>query len=128
GDQYGNNANTAAAFVDSYTVANLRAGLDIESGDLRISPFVGINNLFDESYTANVRLNAFGGRFYEPAPGRNGYAGVTLNWGFYRLPAAAGSAAAATSALGAAATLPAKPGLGHLHLLPAVTNPATGRT
>jgi hypothetical protein len=32
---------------------------------------------------ANLRLNVqFGGRFFEAAPGRNGYAGVTLNWGF----------------------------------------------
>jgi hypothetical protein len=29
-----------------------------------------------------VRLNAFGGRYFEPGPGRNGYAGVTLNWKF----------------------------------------------
>ncbi len=33
----------------------------------------GINNLFDESYYSNVRLNATAGRYFEPAPGRHGY-------------------------------------------------------
>ncbi len=44
------------------------------------SPFVGINNLFDETYNANLRINAFGGRFYEPGPDRNFYAGVTIRF------------------------------------------------
>ena len=30
------------------------------------------------SYAATVRLNAVGGRFYEPAPGINVYGGVTI--------------------------------------------------
>ena len=55
-------------------------GKDLESGSMQISPFIGINNLFDESYNSNVRINAFGGRFYEPAPDRNFYAGVTLRF------------------------------------------------
>ena len=47
---------------------------------MKISPFVGINNLFDETYSDNLRINAFGGRFFEPAPDRNIYAGVTLRF------------------------------------------------
>jgi iron complex outermembrane receptor protein len=39
----------------------------------------GINNLFNTTYYDNIRLNAFGGRFYEPAPGRNFYLGLSLN-------------------------------------------------
>ncbi|HEY5665843.1 MAG TPA: TonB-dependent receptor, partial [Gammaproteobacteria bacterium] len=78
GDQYTNNANSV--INDSYVVTNLRLGKDIESGSMQISPFIGINNLFDESYNANVRINAFGGRFFEPAPDRNFYAGVTMRF------------------------------------------------
>jgi iron complex outermembrane receptor protein len=40
-----------------------------------------VNNLFDENYFSNIRINAFGGRFFEPAPDRNIYAGVTINFG-----------------------------------------------
>jgi iron complex outermembrane receptor protein len=38
--------------------------------------------LFDEKYNSNVRINAFGGRFFEPAPDLNVYGGlnVAYNW------------------------------------------------
>jgi iron complex outermembrane receptor protein len=79
-DQFGDNANTAR--IDGYTIANLRLGYDADVGNFRVSPFLGVNNLLDETYTANVRLNPVGGRYYEPGPWRNAYAGVTLNWRF----------------------------------------------
>jgi iron complex outermembrane receptor protein len=41
-----------------------------------------VHNLTDETYTSNVRLNAFGARYFEPGPGRNGYAGITVDWKF----------------------------------------------
>jgi iron complex outermembrane receptor protein len=79
GDQFANNANSVSS--DGYTVGNFRVGWDHESETMQISPFVGINNLFDESYIDNLRINAFGGRFFEPAPDRNIYAGATLRFG-----------------------------------------------
>ena len=78
GDLYANNANTVE--VSSYTVANLRFSIDIESRKWLFRTFAGINNLFDESYNDNIRINAFGGRFFEPAPGRHVYIGVTANY------------------------------------------------
>lgn len=80
GEQYAENAN--GVLVDAYTVANLRVGYDIDNGSMRISPFVGINNLFDESYPGDVRINAaFGGRYFDPAPDRHLYAGVKVRFG-----------------------------------------------
>ena len=38
----------------------------------------GINNIFNERYFDNIRLNAFGKRYYEPAPGRNAYLGFQI--------------------------------------------------
>ncbi len=77
---YANNANTAS--INSYTISNLRLGYDAVIGSFDLSPFVGINNLFDTSYTANVRLNAFGGRYFEPGPERNIYAGISVRYRF----------------------------------------------
>jgi iron complex outermembrane receptor protein len=77
---YGNNANTVNA--GRHTVANLRFGQDFQVGKTTIGPFVGVNNLFDEEYFANVRLNAFGGRAFEPAPDRNFYGGVSFRMTF----------------------------------------------
>ncbi len=77
GDQYANNANTVAD--DAYTLVNLRLGFDSSRGGATISPFVGVNNLFDQAYNSNIRINAFGGRYYEPGPERNVYAGIAVN-------------------------------------------------
>jgi iron complex outermembrane receptor protein len=78
GDQYADNAN--AVKESGYTLANFRLGFEKEFDSMTVSPFLGINNLADETYNANIRINAFGGRYYEPAPGRNAYAGVSLTF------------------------------------------------
>ena len=80
GEQFADNAN--AVKVDSYTVANLRLGFERAVGSTIVSPFIGINNLFDESYNTEIRINAFGfpPRYFEPAPELNVYAGVSVNF------------------------------------------------
>ena len=78
GNLYANNANSAE--VPSYTVANIRLAWEFNPGQWLIRPYVGINNLFDETYNSNIRINAFGGRYFEPAPERNYYAGVVVNF------------------------------------------------
>jgi len=78
GDLYANNANSTE--VPSYIVANLRFNIDIETGKWLFRTYAGINNLFDESYNNNIRINAFGGRFFEPAPGRHVYVGISANY------------------------------------------------
>ena len=77
---FANNANTVRA--GQHTVSNLRFGRDFMVASATVSPFVGINNFFDEDYFANVRLNAFGGRAFEPAPDRNIYGGLTVRMNF----------------------------------------------
>ena len=76
GELYADNANDVE--IDAYHVTNLRLGHDRFMRDWEFAAFVGINNLFDESYNNNIRINAFGGRYFEPAPGRNAFAGFTL--------------------------------------------------
>jgi iron complex outermembrane receptor protein len=78
GKLYPNNANSVE--VPSYTVANLRFSIDIPGGKWLFRTYAGINNLFDESYNDNIRINAFGSRYFEPAPGRHVYVGVTANY------------------------------------------------
>jgi iron complex outermembrane receptor protein len=80
GELYADNANRTR--VDAYRVANLRLGYDGSLAGLAASLFVGVNNLFDEEYFGNIRINAFGGRYYEPAPERNAFVGATLRTRF----------------------------------------------
>lgn len=76
---FADNANSVK--TDSYLVANLRAGYRWSSQRWELQPFLGVNNLFDENYMGNIRINAAFGRYYEPAPQRNVYAGVELRYG-----------------------------------------------
>ena len=43
-----------------------------------LEPFLGIQNLTDVAYAGAVRLNALGGRFFEPVPRLNVYGGVSV--------------------------------------------------
>jgi iron complex outermembrane receptor protein len=77
---YADNANSVEA--GDYLVSNLRGGFRWQADRWSLEPFIGVNNLFDERYMSNIRLNAAFGRYYEPAPGRNFYGGVRLSYGF----------------------------------------------
>ena len=74
-----NNANTAYNWA--YTVVDLRFAFDGKGGDSDLRPFVGIDNLFGERYNSSTITNAFGGRYYEPSPGREVYVGMTVGFG-----------------------------------------------
>lgn len=80
GSFYADNANSVK--TGDYLVSNLRGGLRWQAQGWNLEPFVGINNLFDEQYMSNIRLNAAFGRYYEPAPGRNLYGGIVLSHDF----------------------------------------------
>ncbi|MDI9863754.1 TonB-dependent receptor [Flectobacillus sp. DC10W] len=73
---YANDANTVS--VDGYQTLNLRTGWQKHLKGMTIEPFVGVNNLFDASYFANIQINATANRYYEPAAGRTIYAGIKL--------------------------------------------------
>lgn len=75
-----NNANSANS--DSYVVANFRLGYRGELDQLVMEPFLGITNLSDEDYAANVRINAFGARYFEPGPERTIYGGLRLRYNY----------------------------------------------
>lgn len=68
------------AYNWSYRVVDLRFSMDrgIEVGRLQLQPYLGVDNVFDERYNGSVTPNAFGGRFYEPAPGATVYGGISL--------------------------------------------------
>ncbi|MCC7462683.1 MAG: TonB-dependent receptor [Gammaproteobacteria bacterium] len=78
GRQYADDANTAASA--GYTLADVRLGYRHASDRLDVTPYIAVNNLLDRRHNANVRINSFGGRFYEAGPGRNVYAGVSAKY------------------------------------------------
>lgn len=65
------------SWAPGHHLVDLRAGLDgLEVVGLDAEPYLGVTNLLDERYVASVVPNAFGGRFFEPGPGRGFYLGV----------------------------------------------------
>ena len=62
----------------AFLVSNLNLSYRIEQEKLVWVPFFGVNNLWNTIYNDNIRVNAFGGRYYEPAPTRHIFGGVRL--------------------------------------------------
>ena len=71
--------NNNSVKVAPYSVLNLSGvkQLPLKNGALKL--FAGINNLTNSLYFDNIRINAFGGRFYEAAPTRHLYMGIELS-------------------------------------------------
>lgn len=67
-DLYVDDANRIES--ENYQLVGLRAGWAIARGNWTLSPFVGLSNLLDQAYDGTVRLNALGGRYFEPGPER----------------------------------------------------------
>jgi iron complex outermembrane recepter protein len=75
---YVNDANSDAA--DSYAVFNLHVGLRRTVGDWELNAFARVDNIADEDYVGSVVVNGANDRFFEPAPGRTAYIGVTAGF------------------------------------------------
>ena len=80
GKVYVNDPNTEAA--DAYTIWNLRAGFEQRHNKWRLAEFVRVNNVSDRQYVGSVIVAEANNRFYEPAPGRNWLAGVSVSLSF----------------------------------------------
>ncbi|MGQ7274114.1 TonB-dependent receptor family protein [Marinobacter sp. V034] len=82
GNLYAENSNQTK--VSDYWLLGLRAGDSVNLGNQALSLYGGIRNLLDEDYFGNIRINANSDRpvdqrgYFEPAPGRTIYGGVSL--------------------------------------------------
>lgn len=74
-----NNANTFSNWASNVT--DLRFTWTRPWNWLNARPFLGVDNVFGERYNGSIVPNAFGNRYYEPAAGREIYAGLALSAG-----------------------------------------------
>ena len=77
---YVNDRNTA--FAPSYTIGNMRVGLSQAIGNVKIAEYIRVNNMTDVNYAGSVIVGDTNGRFFEPAMGRNWFAGISVNAAF----------------------------------------------
>ncbi|TDS16237.1 TonB-dependent receptor [Sphingobacterium paludis] len=72
-----NDANTV--YAEKYHLVQAKAGMDIPLGSSTVVQFfIGADNVLNERYSLGNDINAFGNRFFNPAPPRNYYAGIKL--------------------------------------------------
>ncbi len=62
----------------SYWTSDVRLGTRGALAGIPLRLTIGIDNLFDERYHGSVVPNAFGDRFFEPAPGRTFFLSLSL--------------------------------------------------
>jgi iron complex outermembrane receptor protein len=80
-EYFATDANDPASVNPAATVLDLRLLATTRFGRFAARPFIAVNNLTNERYNSSVVVNAFGGRYFEPAPGRNLVLGVTMGAG-----------------------------------------------
>jgi len=74
-----NDANTV--FAKKYNLIQAKAGINIPlQRNLSLQLFVGADNILNERYSLGNDINAFGNRFFNPAPARNYYAGIKVGF------------------------------------------------
>jgi iron complex outermembrane recepter protein len=73
-------ANTVGVDAWGAGVTNLRVGWSGEAGTMQLSPFVGVNNLWNRKYISAVTANATAARYFEPAARRILYVGAEIGY------------------------------------------------
>jgi iron complex outermembrane receptor protein len=73
--------DTLSVRTRPWWVTHVRGGWDGQIRGTRISPWLGVNNLFGTEYVGSVVVNAARGRYFEPAQGRNLYLGLSVEAG-----------------------------------------------
>ena len=71
--------DAGSASLEAYHLIGGRIGYKVplkSSYGIEIS--IGVDNLTDITYSAGPDINGFGGRYYNAAPGRNFYGGISL--------------------------------------------------
>ena len=76
----GYDTNTAANKADAYSIINIRASLKQSYKNWNFSEFVRADNIFDEKYVGNVRVN--NAATFEPGAPRNYTVGITSSYTF----------------------------------------------
>jgi iron complex outermembrane receptor protein len=74
-----NNNNTE--WSAAYNLTNVSAFYDWKIlPSVQVKFYAGINNVLDTKYTSYFSTNATSNKFYNPAPPRNYFGGLSLTW------------------------------------------------
>ena len=78
GKRFADNLNLTE--IESHSLLSFKISKPFYVKRIKLNSFIGVNNILNEKYFDNIRLNAFGKRYYEPAPDRNLYLGADISF------------------------------------------------
>ena len=67
-------------YADGYQLAQIKCGYRYTKKGKSWHYYMGIDNLFNQTYSLGNDINAVGKRYYNPASGRNFFAGVQFRF------------------------------------------------
>ncbi len=70
--------NSNAVFQKAKLISNISLKYNFEKEKFSLHPYIGVNNIFQTKYADNIRINAFGSRYYEAAPNVMIFGGLRL--------------------------------------------------
>lgn len=71
-------------YSDPYHLVKGRFGFRKLIGKkFKLDIYAGADNLLDQQYSLGYDINAFGNRFYQPAPGVNWFGGIKINYSIF---------------------------------------------
>ena len=73
---FANDSNTI--FQSPNSISNISVKYNLEKEKFSLHPYFGLNNVFQAKYADNIRINAFGSRFYEAAPNLLVFGGIRV--------------------------------------------------
>jgi outer membrane receptor for monomeric catechols len=79
-DVHGYDTNEGARKAEAFSIVNLRASVRQSYNNWNFSEFVRADNIFDEKYVGNVRVN--NAATFEPGAPRNYTVGITSSYTF----------------------------------------------
>jgi iron complex outermembrane receptor protein len=71
--------DAATVTAKPYHLLQVKMGKDFLLHKMKLKIFAGADNLLDEVYSLGNDINAFGGRYFNPAPARNYYGGIAVS-------------------------------------------------
>lgn len=69
-----------SVYADSFQLIDAKVGWNKRFGKTHAQLSIGVDNLLDENYSLGNDLNAFGGRYFQPAPTRNFFINLKLKF------------------------------------------------
>lgn len=72
--------DAASAYADPYQLVQIKISQQFQKGTKGAQIFTGIDNLLNQLYSLGNDINALGNRYFNPAAGRNFYAGFRISF------------------------------------------------